>query len=283
MKLVCVASVSLLVLSGAAHAADFVSTVESTSPIAFFRLTAPDTGSAVNGYTTSYTATTGTGTGAPLASDPANTGATFTGNNGAPSEIETSLAGGIAGKGSINAWINLAALPSTLGQYFYIAGESQGGNDFDFQIQNDDRLYIYTGGGENTSYALDPSIVGQWVMVTASYDGTLGADSYRNLYVDGVEVASYTGGVNGASKSNPFTIGYSDVFGNRDFDGSIDEVAVWNYGLNATQVADIYASRNDAGTTGAVPEPASWAMMLGGFGLVGGAMRRRQRTAIRFS
>jgi len=28
--------------------------------------------------------------------------------------------------------------------------------------------------------------------------------------------------------------------------------------------------------SGAVPEPASWAMMLGGFGLVGGAMRRRK-------
>jgi hypothetical protein len=29
---------------------------------------------------------------------------------------------------------------------------------------------------------------------------------------------------------------------------------------------------------GPVPEPATWAMMVGGFGLVGGAMRRRQRT-----
>jgi hypothetical protein len=28
----------------------------------------------------------------------------------------------------------------------------------------------------------------------------------------------------------------------------------------------------------AVPEPASWAMMLGGFGLVGGALRRRRTT-----
>lgn len=33
---------------------------------------------------------------------------------------------------------------------------------------------------------------------------------------------------------------------------------------------------------GAVPEPASWAMMVGGFGLAGLAMRRRQRTALRF-
>jgi hypothetical protein len=33
----------------------------------------------------------------------------------------------------------------------------------------------------------------------------------------------------------------------------------------------------------AVPEPASWAMMLGGFGLVGGAMRSRRKAAIRFA
>ncbi|HWI86755.1 MAG TPA: NF038122 family metalloprotease, partial [Sphingomonas sp.] len=37
--------------------------------------------------------------------------------------------------------------------------------------------------------------------------------------------------------------------------------------------AQIYASF--------VPEPASWAMMLGGFGLVGGALRRR-RTSVAF-
>jgi hypothetical protein len=33
----------------------------------------------------------------------------------------------------------------------------------------------------------------------------------------------------------------------------------------------------DASTPAGVPEPASWAMMVGGFGLVGSAMRRRQR------
>lgn len=32
----------------------------------------------------------------------------------------------------------------------------------------------------------------------------------------------------------------------------------------------------------AAPEPASWAMMLGGFGLVGGAMRARRKVAISF-
>lgn len=33
----------------------------------------------------------------------------------------------------------------------------------------------------------------------------------------------------------------------------------------------------------AVPEPATWAMMIGGFGLVGAASRRRARTSISFS
>jgi hypothetical protein len=33
---------------------------------------------------------------------------------------------------------------------------------------------------------------------------------------------------------------------------------------------------------GGVPEPASWAMMLGGFGMVGGAMRSRRKAAVSF-
>ena len=32
-----------------------------------------------------------------------------------------------------------------------------------------------------------------------------------------------------------------------------------------------------------VPEPATWAMMIGGIGLAGGALRRRQRVAVRFA
>jgi PEP-CTERM motif len=34
---------------------------------------------------------------------------------------------------------------------------------------------------------------------------------------------------------------------------------------------------------GAVPEPASWALMLGGFGLIGAAMRRRQSVRVTYA
>jgi hypothetical protein len=37
------------------------------------------------------------------------------------------------------------------------------------------------------------------------------------------------------------------------------------------------------GAPGAVPEPATWAMMIVGFGTVGGAMRRRRRTGLRLA
>ncbi len=37
------------------------------------------------------------------------------------------------------------------------------------------------------------------------------------------------------------------------------------------------------GGPGAVPEPASWAMMIAGFGLAGGAMRRRARISITYA
>ena len=35
--------------------------------------------------------------------------------------------------------------------------------------------------------------------------------------------------------------------------------------------------------SGGVPEPAAWSMMLAGFGLVGSAMRRRQKVAVTFA
>ena len=40
---------------------------------------------------------------------------------------------------------------------------------------------------------------------------------------------------------------------------------------------------NGSGGTSPAPEPASWALMLGGFGMVGGALRSRRRIAASFA
>ncbi|HMI19422.1 MAG TPA: PEPxxWA-CTERM sorting domain-containing protein [Sphingomonas sp.] len=44
--------------------------------------------------------------------------------------------------------------------------------------------------------------------------------------------------------------------------------------------SDIVATRGPG--VDVVPEPASWAMMVGGFGLIGGGMRSRRKAAFTF-
>ena len=60
------------------------------------------------------------------------------------------------------------------------------------------------------------------------------------------------------------TVGFEDTFGGGDQDYN-----------------DLIFSFTN--TRAAVPEPATWAMMLGGFGLVGAAARRRARPSVAFA
>ena len=64
-----------------------------------------------------------------------------------------------------------------------------------------------------------------------------------------------------------------------------------NYALNLTGVSSVTISALQSGsgywtldnvafTGGAVPEPATWALMIGGFGLAGATLRRRRMVAI---
>lgn len=55
-------------------------------------------------------------------------------------------------------------------------------------------------------------------------------------------------------------------------DASINPDAVWNSGT----VTFTYTPAD----TGAVPEPATWAMMISGFGLVGGTLRASRRAVV---
>lgn len=76
-----------------------------------------------------------------------------------------------------------------------------------------------------------------------------------------------------AGALSSLNIGSGQTFAIRwsDFNtpGADDGLGVDNFALTATLAS-----------TPAVPEPATWAMMIGGFGLIGGAMRRRTATAV---
>jgi hypothetical protein len=70
--------------------------------------------------------------------------------------------------------------------------------------------------------------------------------------------------------------GYGSLFLEGGTEGSRDQAISY-----PTETGLVNASGTFAAA--AVPEPASWALMLGGFGLIGGAMRARRRTPISFA
>jgi len=106
---------------------------------------------------------------------------------------------------------------------------------------------------------------------TLNISGLIGGNGSGEVhfYLDGVSVLDVYGPSNAlssysvtalASGNDVFSVGFRDDPSYVQFDK-----------LSVTNAAD-----------GAVPEPASWALMLGGFGLVGGAMRTRRKAAVSF-
>lgn len=227
--------------------ADFVSTVDSTNPLTFFQLQTVNGSSQVNGYTTSYV-------NGASESSPGFPGSNYANLSAASQQyVSTSLSGGINTAGTIMAWVNLASLPSSSNSTFYIAGESQVGNDFDLQFQSDNKLYFYSAGGSSVSYTPSTSsLIGQWNMIVATFNATTNT---QDIYWDGTLVSTGSVGSN-TNKAGAFWIGESSVFGGRYLNGGIDDVAAWNYDLSAAQVSSIYASTQPTSPS-AAPEPQS--------------------------
>ena len=105
-------------------------------------------------------------------------------------------------------------------------------------------------------------------------------DTYNTLKIlnrSGVMFASYTGAdvsalANG-DQSNPFT----NPLVTFSFSG-LDAANIGAFEFSSD--GNAFEFDNVAVVSGAVPEPATWAMMLFGFGVVGSALRRRNRSAI---
>jgi hypothetical protein len=235
-------------LPGLARAAttDFVTAVTSTHPIAYYRLDATSGKSEVGASTYKSIGGTVGSPGAPVG-DPSSQYAQL---NGKDAFILATQSGGVNTAGSIMAWVNLASLPSKEGHIFYVAGESQNGNDFDLQIETDNALRFFTAGGGNVSFAPPvATLVNQWHLVVATVDTV---SKVRVLYWDGKAVAT-DGGGGRAGKTAAFSIGASTVFGGRFFKGGIEEAALWNRALKGSEVMAIYAASSGtaSGATGA--------------------------------
>ena len=117
-----------------------------------------------------------------------------------------------------------------------------------------------------------------------AFDGTDDYDGASGRTIAGVSAAdndSVT--LTSASDMALFTSG-SDLVATFSATGASSASGAGNLTTKFTTKAGGYATVQYAyDDTSAVPEPASWAMMVGGFGLLGGALRRkRTSTSVRF-
>jgi hypothetical protein len=86
-------------------------------------------------------------------------------------------------------------------------------------------------------------------------------------------IYSTLGTINGTSGPGSI-LNYTNVF-------TLGAFEAVGFGLsNLGNVNDDSTGVQFSVATSAVPEPATWAMMIGGFGLIGGSMRMRRRTAM---
>jgi hypothetical protein len=230
----------------------FPTAVESTHPLAFYRLDSTS-GQSLVGVTT-YKAVGSAkvvASGAPVTT--ANS--RYLKLDGRTASITTTQIGGIGTAASVMAWINLAELPSNVGRLVYVVGESENGNDLDLQIDTDNAIKFYTARGGNIAYKVPPdSLIGQWHQVVATLDTTT---QKRAIYWDGKPVASDKGGGE-PDKKSVFTIGESSVFRGRFFPGSIDNVGLWSRALYAAAGSSASgAAGSTAASTPSGPTPTT--------------------------
>ena len=107
---------------------------------------------------------------------------------------------------------------------------------------------------------------------------------YNFANLGGNDQIVYSGTTRGISTS--FALAGNQSFGSYSLFFKAGDAGTLNF-FTGTGSADNVGPLLDKVTlsiaSGAVPEPAAWAMMLAGFGLVGTAMRRRQKMAVTFA
>jgi hypothetical protein len=90
--------------------------------------------------------------------------------------------------------------------------------------------------------------VGQWAFVAVTFDGT-----NATIYRDGLSAASGAFSL-GSKPDARLVVGASEANGGNPFNGLIDDVRIYNYALDALEIAHLYQSV--AGGTVCMGNPA---------------------------
>jgi hypothetical protein len=146
-----------------------------------------------------------------------------------------------------------------------------GDGTYDFSATWNASGLALTVNGQTTSY--NAPLLGDTLRLGAKRDATVTVGT-----VDGF---AFTETLNGTLGNG--TVNYLHLFSNDNWggDGVTFTGTVRIGGVDGRGSASQIFFQN--GDFAAIPEPATWAMMIGGFGLVGAAMRRRAKVTVAYA
>ena len=135
---------------------------------------------------------------------------------------------------TLEAWIKPNSLSGTQG----IVSKNFGNNAHPYQIRLiDDEIifgfYSNTIGWQPVQTSAANLVVDQWAHIACTYDM-----AQAKVYVNGVQKASVSKNFEIPQNDQPFEIGRTKDVAFEYFDGTIDEVRVWDIALDAGQVAE---------------------------------------------
>lgn len=126
-------------------------------------------------------------------------------------------------------------------------------------------------GSNTTVYRLSFDLTG-YNAGTAVISGSFGGDNLARIFLNGTDTGNATSNFGSLTS---FTLGSGFVSGINNFD-----VELQDFGAPAAFRIDGLAGTADLSAGGGgVPEPATWALMISGFGMAGTALRRRRAVA----
>ena len=162
--------------------------------------------------------------------------------NGATSQVTAANAAQLNGATTTIAfWIKVNSLPAS-GEAFLL---SNGGWQERFKISLPSHgKVVFTTNGTGGISDMDAGggnelPVGIWKQVVMTHDGV-----NDKIYIDGVLKATkaVTGNLNPSTK--PLGIGFNPIDGGNWFDGSMDEIGIYNYALTAVQIGALYTTQS---------------------------------------
>lgn len=136
---------------------------------------------------------------------------------------------------TIQAWVRIGQLPSTAGHIMAIAGRSGAGTDLDLQVETDNRFKFYVGAG----YVAVSNTVAQtdrWYHIAGTYQAANNVKVYINGTLEKTTLISITR----APNPGKFCIGQSGFWPGRFFNGTIDEVGIYDRALSAEEIEADY-------------------------------------------